>query len=214
MDFALFSGFSTSVSHIMYIFSNALLYPVLISLIFLVILTLVFTGEFITEYTKRRRDLKEITDICEQIREASSVGSYDKCANILKNLKKQTQVLTSFSNTVADYVPKKDIQAIERTADDYDEKMMKRLEKTRIITTVGPMLGLMGTLIPLGPALIGLTTGNIETLATNLVVAFATTVIGLFSASVAYCLTTIRQRWYWQDSTDMDYIIDALGMED
>jgi Biopolymer transport proteins len=99
---------------------------------------------------------------------------------------------------------------LEKIADVYEIKMMKRTEKTRIITTVGPMLGLMGTLIPLGPALIGLTSGDIETLATNLVIAFATTVVGLFSAGISFCLTTVRNRWYWQDMMDIDYILDSL----
>ncbi len=68
----------------------------------------------------------------------------------------------------------------------------------------------MGTLIPLGPALIGLSQGDLETLAQNLMIAFATTVVGLFSAGIAYVLTQVRRRWYWEDMSDIDYILDIV----
>nr|HML26703.1 MotA/TolQ/ExbB proton channel family protein [Methanomethylovorans sp.] len=45
--------------------------------------------------------------------------------------------------------------------------MAKRLEQTRIITNIAPMLGLMGTLIPLGPALVALSQGDVVQLAHN-----------------------------------------------
>jgi biopolymer transport protein ExbB/TolQ len=72
------------------------------------------------------------------------------------------------------------------------------------------MLGLMGTLIPLGPALVALSQGDVVQLAHNLMIAFATTVVGLFASSVAYILTQIRKRWYWQDMADIDYILDTI----
>jgi len=68
----------------------------------------------------------------------------------------------------------------------------------------------MGTLIPLGPALIGLSQGDIVQLANNLMIAFATTVVGLFAGSISYVLTQVRKRWYWQDMADIDYILDSL----
>ena len=67
----------------------------------------------------------------------------------------------------------------------------------------------MGTLIPLGPALMGLAEGDVEQLATNLVLAFATTVLGLFAGSIGFVLTMIRRRWYQQDLNDIEYILDA-----
>ncbi len=38
---------------------------------------------------------------------------------------------------------------------DFDFGSLRRLERTRILVRVGPALGLMGTLIPLSPALAG-----------------------------------------------------------
>ncbi len=36
-----------------------------------------------------------------------------------------------------------------------EEEMMKKLEKPHMLVRVGPILGLMGTLIPLGPRIVG-----------------------------------------------------------
>ncbi len=58
-----------------------------------------------------------------------------------------------------------------------DLEWQKRLETLRAYIRNGPALGLMGTLIPLGPALVGLAVGDIQTMSTNLVIAFSTTVI-------------------------------------
>ncbi len=56
----------------------------------------------------------------------------------------------------------------------------------------------MGTLIPLGPGLTALGTGNLDILATALTVAFDTTVVGLLIGLFAYAIGRIRRRWYEQ----------------
>jgi len=216
-EISLLSDFGSTVSYITYIFSNSLLYPVMILLILLVVVTLILVGEFITEYTRRNRDQMQFEKDMQRISmimKSSSANKTEEVISILRNLEgKQTQMVVSFSKEIKTAIEENNINRIEKIADTYEIKMLKRTEKTRIITTIGPMLGLMGTLIPLGPALIGLTSGNIEALATNLVIAFATTVVGLFSAGISFCLTTVRNRWYWQDMMDINDIIDALEAE-
>ena len=56
----------------------------------------------------------------------------------------------------------------------------------------------------------GLTAGNIQQLATNLVVAFSTTVLGLLSGGIAYIISLVKKRRYTQDLSDMEYVVEVL----
>ena len=71
-----------------------------------------------------------------------------------------------------------------------------RVKVTDLIAKIAPMLGLMGTLIPLGPGIMAIGEGQTELLAESLLVAFDTTVLGLIVAVVAVCVSTVRKSWY------------------
>ncbi|MDE7077919.1 MAG: MotA/TolQ/ExbB proton channel family protein, partial [Alistipes sp.] len=71
--------------------------------------------------------------------------------------------------------------------------------------------GLMGTLIPMGPALVGLAAGDIASMAYNMQVAFATTVVGLFASAVGFITQQIKQRWYLQGMTDLEFVAGLLN---
>lgn len=74
----------------------------------------------------------------------------------------------------------------------------KRLERSDLLSKSGPILGLMGTLIPLGPGLAALNSGNLDILSTAITVAFDTTVIGLLAGLIAFIIARMRRRWYEQ----------------
>ncbi len=93
---------------------------------------------------------------------------------------------------------------------EYEFYTVKRLERTRILVRVGPMLGLMGTLIPLAPALVGLAQGDTQQLADNLVLAFSVTVVGLLIGGIAFAVSIIRDRIYSQDISDLEYLLELL----
>ena len=194
---------------IMYTFSSALLYPVIIVLLLLVLSSLGLIGEFLSEYSKRHRNTPKLEEACQELRETLKNSGFREASNILRE-SRQNRMVASFSREAAPYLEQKRFSAIEKLAAEYEIRMSKQLEKTKILATISPMLGLMGTLIPLGPALIGLSQGDIATLANNLMIAFATTVVGLFAGSIGYVLTQVRRRWYWEDMSDIDYILDTL----
>lgn len=74
----------------------------------------------------------------------------------------------------------------------------RRIERADFLTRIAPMLGLMGTLIPLGPGLAGLGQGELSILTGAIRVAFDTTVIGLLVGVIGFVLGRLRRRWYDQ----------------
>jgi biopolymer transport protein ExbB/TolQ len=93
---------------------------------------------------------------------------------------------------------------------DFDFDAQRKLGRTRLLVRVGPALGLMGTLIPLSPALSGLAKGNVNQLSDNLRVAFSVTVLGLLIGAVAFGLSLYRDRIYGQDLSDLEYVAAVL----
>lgn len=80
----------------------------------------------------------------------------------------------------------------------------RRIERTDFLTRIAPMLGLMGTLIPLGPGLSALGEGELSVLTTAMSVAFDTTVLGLLVGIVGFVIGRLRRRWYEQTLTSME----------
>ena len=85
------------------------------------------------------------------------------------------------------------------TSDDLELVIMKRLEVLRLVARAAPMLGLVATMLPMGPALLGLTRNDAAAVGENLVVAFSAVVLALISASLAFAILTVRRRWLLQD---------------
>ena len=72
--------------------------------------------------------------------------------------------------------------------DELEVFALKQLENLRIVTRISPMLGLIATMIPMGPALQALADGNIQGISENLIIAFAAVIWGLVIASLTFCL--------------------------
>ena len=73
---------------------------------------------------------------------------------------------------------------------------LKKLENVRNVSRIAPMMGLIATLIPLGPALKALTDGNIQGMSDGLILAFSGVTLGLIAASLTYWIGNIKKRWY------------------
>ncbi|SIO59450.1 outer membrane transport energization protein ExbB [Singulisphaera sp. GP187] len=99
---------------------------------------------------------------------------------------------------------------LRKGLDDLEIEMARRLSWLSFATRVGPMLGLVGTLLPLGPALRGLASEDLGSLAENLEIAFTSTVFGLLIGGLAYAASVLRRNWYDQDLSDLEFVLDTI----
>ena len=96
---------------------------------------------------------------------------------------------------------------------EYEIEADKELSTSKTLTKMGPILGLMGTLIPMGPALVGLASGDIASMAYNMQVAFATTVVGLVVSAIGFVTQQTKERWAAKNLTILEYLADIVEKE-
>jgi biopolymer transport protein ExbB/TolQ len=89
-------------------------------------------------------------------------------------------------------------------------ELTSRLDGSRALIRIGPMLGLAGTIIPLGPALHSLLSGNMAEMVNHLVVGFGAVVCGLVLSGLAYFVTLVRERWTRVELKDMENLCELL----
>ena len=192
------------------VISQSLTIPVLVILLVIVIITIITLGGIIAEYTSRRN--VPVGTIRDLIYEINSAGSVEELKNVISNAKipkSQKKVLTEIASSESLGVTSR--EALARKLFEFEEeKTLKKLQRTDIITRIGPTLGLMGTLIPMGPGLAALGSGDVATLANAIIVAFDTTVVGIGSGAVAYVISKIRRRWYEEYSSNLQLFVNAV----
>ncbi|MBR2556937.1 MAG: MotA/TolQ/ExbB proton channel family protein [Methanobrevibacter sp.] len=192
------------------VISQSLTIPVLIILLIIVIISIITLGGLISEYTSRRKvPVSTIRDLIYEINGAESVESLKNVISNSSIPKSQKKVLTEIASSQD--LGENSREALARKLFEFEEeKTEKALQKTDIITRIGPTLGLMGTLIPMGPGLAALGAGDINTLASSLTVAFNTTIVGIGSGALCYVIGKIRAGWYDRYLSDLDALIDAV----
>lgn len=189
------------ISDILYWISTGLLVPVIVLLIFFFIRALLLIGGFFGQYLSIRRTaslIRERLDGLDKNNVMSLSGSLPK-----KNPSLVATYMKRLLEADSAAMRKRLLAEFEIMAD-------KDLSASKTLGKMGPMLGLMGTLIPMGPALAGLSAGDIASMAYNMQVAFATTVVGLFSAAVGFVTQQVKQRWYLQDMAYLEFVAELL----
>ena len=203
-----------ALQQIISIISGNLLYPVMIVLIILIAGSLIELGGFLFEWRNRHRNLEKMEDAAASARarleQNDPEGAFGRigqnCSNSFVHV--FLYRIASLCRGCTDRGMRE--VRLEKLIQDINFGMAKKLERSRFVARVGPMFGLMGTLIPMGPALLGLSAGDIDTLANNLIIAFGTTVVGLMAGAIGFMVATIRTRWYKQDISDIEYLAEIL----
>ena len=166
------------ISDILFWISTGLLVPVVVLLIYFFLRSLLLLGGFFGQYLVKRKTEAAIRKELN----ALTAGNLDTLPERLPR-NKQAVVVTFMKRMVED---RHSTARVNRAVDQYAQFVDKDMSLPTTLLKMGPMLGLMGTLIPMGPALVGLSTGDIASIAYNMQVAFATTVVGLFSAAIGF----------------------------
>ena len=185
----------TYFSDILHWIAQALLLPAVIMLIALVAYSLWCIGSVLIEWRTERRHFKvTMPSFLDSIDAASAEELPDVIADsgLLGSQKRVLLTLWDHRNLPVD----SHIALAKRLIEEREDWHMRILQRTQTVSKIAPMLGLMGTLIPLGPGLISLSQNDPLALSASLLVAFDTTVAGLVVAVVTYTVTKIRQRWY------------------
>ncbi|MBR3286514.1 MAG: MotA/TolQ/ExbB proton channel family protein [Bacteroidales bacterium] len=190
------------ISDILYWISTGLLVPVIVLLILLFGRALLLIGSFFGQYLAVHKTNAVLQKELEAL-------DKDSIATLTERLPIRQKSL------IIDYIRRmlvhKDSEAhLQKILSDFETASAADLATSRTLAKMGPILGLMGTLIPMGPALVGLSTGDIASMAYNMQVAFATTVVGLFSAAVGFITGQAKARWYHRDSASLQFLADLL----
>jgi biopolymer transport protein ExbB/TolQ len=106
-----------------------------------------------------------------------------------------------------------DAGGLEHLVLESEERLRHSLNAARVLVKVGPSLGLLGTLIPMGSSLASLATGNLEAMAGQMVVAFTTTIVGLATGTLAYVVAAARQSWVNETIREQRFIAEHIAQE-
>lgn len=190
--------------------SQSLQIPVIIFLLLFAIFAVFAFGGLISDYRGRIKLTREYKE--KLVFSLVNVGSVDELINIVKGSQiydNQKEVLLKIINSHSLSADSREAWALNLIEEE-EVSMAKSLERVDIVTRIGPTLGLMGTLIPMGPGLAALGSGDVTTLANAIIVAFDTTVVGIGAGAVAYVISKIRRRWYEEYSSNLQLFVNAV----
>jgi biopolymer transport protein ExbB/TolQ len=202
-----------SIDEAIFHVANALNVPVLILALIALALVVFELGSFLIEVRsrRRRRRFDTLRSSADGARAALARGDSSAAAAAVRPTA-QSPAMASAMKFIVEHIGGPDGEpTVNKALADFDFDSQRRLGRTRILVRAGPALGLMGTLIPLAPALTGLASGNTAVLTENLRVAFSVTVVGLLVGATAFAISLYRDRMYSQDLSDLQYVAAILS---
>lgn len=190
------------ISNILYWISTGLLVPVIVLLIFFFVRAIVLIGAFFGQYLHEKKNVAPLYDRIRQLTPPDLAGF---AASLPR---KPDSVLAAYAGKIiaeAGNASRTDLLLSE-----YEILADRNIATSKVLTKLGPILGLMGTLIPMGPALVGLASGDIASMAYNMQVAFATTVVGLVISAIGFLTQQIKERWAVRNLTILEFLADIV----
>lgn len=200
-----------NIEQIIFDVAEALRYPVLALALASLALVLVEAGAFAVEVVRRRRrDTARLERVAQTARAALEGGDVPAAKLALRQVAWSGAMVATLELVAVRVRASGGAERVAKALADFDFASLRRLERTRVLVRAGPALGLMGTLIPLAPALAGLAEGDVAQLSRNLRVAFSVTVLGLLIGAIAFGISLVRDRLYGQDLSDLEFVVATL----
>ena len=191
------------ISNILYWISTGLLMPVIVLLIYFFIRAIILIGGFFGQYMTERQT-SSMLDVKIKNLNPSEIVSF------IQSLPEKTGA--PIVKTLKEIVGADGNQArLDMLVSEYELVTEEKIATSKILTKMGPILGLMGTLIPMGPALVGLAAGDIASMAYNMQVAFATTVVGLVVSAIGFVTQQAKERWASHNLMILDFVVESLN---
>ncbi|HEV2787622.1 MAG TPA: MotA/TolQ/ExbB proton channel family protein [Solirubrobacteraceae bacterium] len=202
----------TGIEEVLFELANALRIPVFAAAIAALVFVVFDLGAFFVELARRgRRDRSDrVAQATASARESLAASDAESAERALMPLASSAHMADTLSTLVAQHGRPGAEDRRAKALADFDLRSMRKLERSRMLVRFGPALGLMGTLIPLSPALEGLAEGDVAQLSDNLRAAFSVTVLGLLVGALAFSISLVRDRLYAQDLSDLEYVNAAL----
>lgn len=186
------------ISKMLFGIANSLLIPDIILLIVFFIRALVLLGSTYNQFMVRRRNNRRLSTVIKEL-QPSGISA-------LRNLlpKKHDALFTEYLADILDHPA--DETYTDYLITHYETEVAKDVNLSRLLTKLGPVLGLIGTLISMSPALVGLSTGDISGMAYNMQVVFSATVVGLVISAVGLFTQQLKTRWYAKDVNNLEFV--------
>ena len=185
----------SNITQILNWISSSLLLPVTVLLLIGLACALVSLGGFFADSFILLKERKQRRKIMEALRRGEPVDIQQESGLFCERVRKLGELEWN------------ELEC-EKIISEWDGLYERRLERSRFLAKVGPMLGLMGTLIPMGPALAGLASGDIASMAYNMQIAFATTVLGCCIAGISILVLSVRKHDYADEIACLQYVLD------
>ncbi len=205
---------SASIEDVVFHVATALRYPVLILALAALAVVLYELGSLAIELLRRRRhDPRAVEAAAATAEQALRDGHRGTAVAAVRSVASSDAMRAAIDRLLTQRELPGASNRMAKSLADFDLGSLRRLERTRLLVRAGPALGLMGTLIPLSPALTGLANGNVTQLTSNLRVAFSVTVLGLLVGALAFGISLVRDRLYAQDLSDLEFLAATLELE-
>lgn len=188
----------------LFVISTILLVPVILLLLGQLVTVLLWLGGFLREWRERRSLRDKMKQL---VRDAGSDSpDPDRLWRAL------TRVGCGLPQRLVDDCGSElpGAALLKKGLADLEADVTAALARLSLVTRLAPMLGLMGTLIPLGPALMALAQGQLDSLSRDLIIAFTTTVVGLLVSCLAYAMGLARRVWYLRDVDDLEFLVTRI----